>query len=440
MSVPSPRAAPISSIAIRGARVVTFAEGPRPRRGADLGRLGVIDPADVFIVDDRVFAVARAGGAAGAPRAARHEEIDARGRVLLPGFVDCHTHACWTGSRLDEWAMALGGATYLDILEAGGGIMATVRAVREASAPALADSLLARLDLMLAEGSTTVEVKSGYGLTAEDEVKMLAAIHAAAGRWRGSVVSTALLGHAIDPGVPDFIARTIGHTLPAVSRLFPGITIDAYCERGAWTVADCLALFERAAGLGHPWRVHADQFTATGMIPRAVERSARSVDHLEATTPEDLRLLASSGTFGVMLPACGFHLDGRYADGRAFVDAGGALAIATNANPGSAPVFSMPLVLALAVRHLGLTPAEALAAATVNPATLLGLTDRGVIAPGMRADLVLLRHTDERALAHEVGAGSVDLTLVAGRVAWARPGVSAGSTGASRWAHADGSP
>jgi len=337
--------------------------------------------------------------------------VDAAGRVLMPAFVDCHTHACWAGERLDEFDQKLKGATYLEILKAGGGIMSTVRAVRAASEAALVEMLVDRLRVMSREGTATVEVKSGYGLTTADELKMLRAIAAAAEGALGfgvTVVPTALIGHAIDKEQHDFIERTVGETLDAVHAEFPGITIDAYCEEGAWSLGDCERLFERAMELGHPCRVHADQFHSLGMVRWAAERGFVSVDHLEATGAEDLRALAESGTHGVMLPCSGFQVDDRYADGRAFVDAGGLPVIATNCNPGSAPTSSMPFAVALATRKLGLTVDEALAACTVNAARVLGFEDRGVIAPGKRADLILLRHTDERMLAQEFGGNPVD--------------------------------
>jgi imidazolonepropionase len=396
------------SLIIRNARVLTLA-GPRPRRGHALGELAVLPNADVMTVGGRVIAV---GSNLSAPRDI--EVADAEGRVLMPAFIDSHTHLCWAGDRLDEWDMRRRGAAYLDILKAGGGIMATVRAVRAANGDQLAAGLRLRLDKLLREGTATVEIKSGYGLTTDDELKMLRAIRDAAIGWPGTVVPTALLGHALDPDVPDFVRRTIDETLPAVHREFPGITIDAFCEDGAWTPDDCRALFEQARAMGHPVRVHADQFNALGMTRHAAEWGARSVDHLEASTPADLRRLAASDTFGVILPCCGFHLDGRYADARAFVDAGGALALATNCNPGSAPCSSMPMAIALATRHCGLTPAQAIAAATINPAALLGFSDRGSIEPGARADLILLRHRDERLLACEFGGNPLEMVLAAG--------------------------
>ena len=344
--------------------------------------------------------------------------IDAAGRVLMPGFVDAHTHALWAGDRLAEWEMRRGGASYLEVLEAGGGILSTVRAVRAAGPAELEDNLLARFEIMLREGTTTVEVKSGYGLTTTDELKMLRAIQSATkggGAAAISVVPTALLGHAIDPEQPRFIDTVIHEMLPAVSQEFPGIAIDAYCEQGAWSVQDCRRLFERAIALGHPVRLHADQFNSLGGVDLGIELGALSVDHLEATDLEVLKRLARSKTYGVMLPACGFHVDGRYANGRAFLDAGGKLVLASNCNPGSAPTSSMPFVIALAVRKLGLTVAEAIEAVTSAPTDLLSLPDRGRIAPGMRADLILLRHMDERQLAYEVGGNPVDLVVCGGK-------------------------
>jgi imidazolonepropionase len=278
-----------------------------------------------------------------------------------------------------------------------------------------------RIEDMFTLGTTTVEVKSGYGLTAEHELKMLRAIgHIAQPAAEGDgvrVTATALLGHALDPDFTPqgFVEETIGRTLPQVSAAFPGITIDAFCERGSWDLSDCTRLFTAARSAGHPFRVHADQFTSLGMVEWAISLGARSVDHLEASTLESLKAIANSETFAVGLPICGFHLDGRYAKLGDIIRLGGKACIATNYNPGSAPSPSMPFAIALAVRHCGLTPAQAIVAATLNPACLLGFTDRGYIAPGARADLLLLRHTDERALAYEVGDNPVE-TVIAGGV------------------------
>lgn len=393
----------MSDLLIRSARLCTLSEGDIPRRGAAMRELSVIDRGDVLVSGGVIAGV---GTSLAAPAGAG--VIDAQGRVCVPGFVDAHTHALWAGDRLDEVDLKQRGATYLDILKAGGGIMSTVRAVRAASQAELATNLRRRLDVALREGTTTMEVKSGYGLTTRDELKSLRAIRDASEGFPGTIVPTALIAHCIDCDQPDFVETTINETLPAVHEEFPQVAIDAYCEEGAWSFEDCRRLFDRAMELGHPCRVHADQFNSLGMTRWAAEQGFVSVDHLEATTPEDLEFLARSNTFGVMLPCSGFQVDDRYADGRAFVDAGGTPVIATNCNPGSAPTSSMPFAIALATRKLGLTVNEALAACTVNAAKLLGLDDRGVIAPGKRADMILLRHTDERMLAYEFGGNPVD--------------------------------
>jgi imidazolonepropionase len=399
------------SLLIQNARVLTM-EGPRPRRGRALGELGIIERGDVLAAGGVIAQV----GSAGLIAAEVDQRIDAAGRVLMPAFVDCHTHACWAGSRLDEWGRRLAGASYLEILKAGGGIMSTVRAVRAATREELAASVRQRLGRMLTCGSATVEIKSGYGLSTEAELKMLEAIHSAAGEKLPAVVATALLGHALDPDDPHFVQRTVRETLPAVHERDPGIAIDAYCEQGAWSVEATVQLLAAARELGHPVRVHADQFNSLGMVGEAVRLGALSVDHLEASTPEDLEVLAASGTFGVVLPCTGFHLDGRYAKARRLVDAGGLVALATNYNPGSAPCPAMGMAIALAVRHCGLSPAEALAAATVNAACVLGLEDRGMISPGARADLLLLRHDDERLVAFDFGVDHIDAVILGGAV------------------------
>ena len=397
------------NLLIRNARILTLAGTERPRRGKYLADLGVIPAGDVLVADGKIAAV---GAKVEAP--ADTEVIDAKGRVLMPGFVDCHTHACWAGDRLGEWEQRLRGVPYLEILKAGGGIHSTVRAVRDATKKQLAAHLKERLDALLREGTTTVEIKSGYGLQTEDELKMLRAIVRAGHEWPGTIVPTALLGHAFEGNLDEYARMVVKEMLPAVAKEFPGITVDAFCEDGAWTLEACVKLFEKA-GKHHPVRVHTDQFTSLGMIPEAIRLGARSVDHLEAATKADLTALAKSRTIGVILPCTGFHVDGRYARAGSLVSQGGAVALATNCNPGSSPSHSMPLAIALAVRFCGLTPAEAIAAATVNAAAVLNLSDRGTITPGQRADLLLLHHKDERALAYELGGNPVETVICHGQ-------------------------
>ena len=398
-------------ILIINARILTLTGGPIPSRGHEMSKLSPIDHGSILLQDQHIDEISE--NTIDAPNATI---IDAKGRVVMPAFIDAHTHLCWAGDRLDEWEQKQRGATYLDILKSGGGIMSTVRAVRHATTEELASDLLIRLNTMLNEGTTACEIKSGYGLSTADELKMLDAITLASKSWPGRISPTACIGHAKDPEVPNFVDQTINEALPAIHEKYPGITIDAYTEEGAWSVDETVRLFKAAKDLGHSLRIHADQFNALGMLEAAVELGALSVDHLEASTPESLKHLAQSRTTGVMLPCSGFHVDARYADGKAFIDAGGTLVIATNANPGSAPCLSMPMAIALAVRNLGITAAEAITACTTNAAQLLCHCDTGKLKPNNRADLIMLRHTDERQLGYEFGGSHVDLVICNGKI------------------------
>ena len=407
------------SVLIRHARVLTLAPsnppagaspGVRPRRGAALKELGIIPRGDVLVANRKISAVG-----VELPVPAEAEVIEADGRVLMPGFVDCHTHACWAGDRVDDWAQQLSGVSSGEIAKRGGGVQATVRAVRDATRKQLAASLRTRLELMLRAGTTTVEVKCGFGLTLEAELKMLHAIQRASQEWSGTVVPTALLGNGIEGDVAAHTRMVVREMLPAIWHEFPGITVDACCEEAGWPVEACVRLFERAGKHGLPLRVHADQFASLGMIPEALRLHLRSVDHLESATKADLLALAASDTIAVMTPATSFHVGTRYARAGAFADSGGLIALASDFNPSTSPTFSMPFVIALAVRCCGLTPAEAIVASTANAAAVLGLKDRGTIEPGNRADLILLRHRDERQLAFELGGNPVDVVVSGGQ-------------------------
>jgi imidazolonepropionase len=404
------RHARILTLASPGAAAPALTASARARRGKALRDLGVITKGSVLVVDGKIAAVAP-----DLSPPADAEVIEAEGRVLMPGFVDCHTHACWAGDRLDEWEQQQSGVSAAEIAKRGGGFHATVRAVREATRKQLAAALRVRLDQILCAGTTTVEVKSGYGLATEAELKMLHAIQRAAQDWPGTVVPTALLGHGLDGDAAAHTRMVVREMLPAIWHEFPGVTIDACCGEDTWPVEACVRLFDRATKHGLTIRVHADQSHSTGMIPEALRLHARSVDHLENATKADLLALAASDTFGVITPATSFHTDSRYARGGAFVDSGGLIALATDYNPSTAPTHSMPFAIALAVRCCGLTAAEAITACTINAAALLGFTDRGTIEPGQRADLILLRHRDERLLAFELGGNPVELIVSGGK-------------------------
>ncbi len=402
------------NILIRNARVLTLAGGSVARRGAAMSELGVEANADILIYRGTIQGVQ---SSVTSTLRRLHPSIDvwdAEGRVVMPAFIDCHTHACFAGSRLEEWDLKRRGISYQDLLKAGGGIMSTVRATRLASATQLELLMSDRIYRASQFGTATIEIKSGYGLSLEHELAMLRSIQNVSRQLPIGIVMTALLGHAIDPAIPDFVEKTITQTLPVIAAEFPGIAIDSFCEDNAWSKEDTVRLFDAARALGMPLRVHTDQFTSKGMITEAIRLGAASCDHLEAATDPELKLLGESSTIAVGLPGCGFHLDGRYPNLRKVIDAGGAAAIATNFNPGSSPCLSMPMAISLAARYCGLSPQEAIVASTVNAAAVLGLTDRGTLEVGKRGDIVALNATDERVLAYEFGMNPVHTLFVGG--------------------------
>ncbi|MDP7070885.1 MAG: imidazolonepropionase [Phycisphaerales bacterium] len=400
-------------VTIINGRLITLAGPDGPRRGEAMSELAEIESGWIAIEDGRIH-----GMGEGSPPQDMDSDVvlDLDGRLVLPTWVDCHTHACWAGSRLDEWEAMLSGVNYTEILEAGGGILSTVHAVRAASQDELTESLFGRLGRLQSCGTGAIEVKSGYGLTTESELKMLRAIHEASQDVDTQVVGTFLGAHAIDDEQPDFIDYVIEEVLPTVTDEFPGITCDAYLEEGAWSLAQTRRLFEQARSLGCPLRLHTDQFNSLGGVPMAVELGARSVDHLEAITEADIRTLGGSETLGVLLPASGFHVDQRYAPGRDLIDGGAAIAIATNCNPGSAPTYSMPMTMALACRRCGLSPAEAITAATWNAACVLGIEgDVGSLEVGKRGDLQVLDERDARSIVWSFGNPPPPIVLLEGR-------------------------
>jgi imidazolonepropionase len=351
------------------------------------------------------------------PIAGEVRELDGRGLSAIPGLVDCHTHACFAGDRVAEFALRAGGAGYEELHAAGGGIVSTVRATRAAGEAGLSAALQRHLGWMLRAGTTTFEAKSGYGLDRETELAQLRAVRAAGG------VPTFLGAHAVPPefadaGADAYLDFVLAEVLPEAARL--ARAADVFLERGAFDAGQArrYLLACRAAGL--ELRLHGDQFTELGAIPLAVELGARSVDHLEATGPDGVALLSASQVTGVLLPASALFLGRPMPPGRSLVDAGAAVALATDFNPGSAYCESLPLVCSLACTQLRLTPEEALAACTVNAAHVLSRADRkGRLAAGLDADVVLVAADDWRHLAYHLGGPVVHTVVRGGRIAWA---------------------
>jgi imidazolonepropionase len=398
-------------ITIRNARVLTL-QGQGVRRGAAMVDLGLIERGFVTCERGRVSSVG-----SGEPEGSWDRVIDAGGRVCMPALVDAHAHLCWGGDRWAEWEQIRAGVPYPKILAEGGGILSTVRATRAASRAELAEGVARRLHAMAALGIGATDAKSGYGLEPESEARMLQAIGDAAADSPMLVRRTFLGGHAVPPddaGWPERLAREV---VPAFARAFPDVAVDAFCERSALDVDACRAILRAARAAGLAGRLHTDQFTSMGGAEMAIAEGARTVDHLEAATPETVQAVGRSGTIAVILPCSGYALDGRYAPARALVDAGAAVAIGSNANPGSAPTVDLRMAMHLAVRHAGLGCAEAIVAATVNAAHAIGAADEvGMLSPGMRANLIVLEDRDERGLVHAFGGPPPRVVLLGGRM------------------------
>jgi imidazolonepropionase len=339
-------------------------------------------------------------------------EIDCRGLCAVPGLVDCHTHAAFGGDRVEEFSLRAGGASYEELHAAGGGILSTVRATREGGEDGLRAAVGLHRSWMLRAGTTTFESKSGYGLDRDTELASLRAIRDAGG------IPTWLGAHAVPPEFPNadaYLDFALAEVLPEAAEIAE--MADVFLERGAFGLAESRRYLEVCRGAGLALRLHGDQFTESGAIPLAVELGARSVDHLEATGEDGIRTLAASDVVGVLLPASALFLDRPMPPARALVDAGAAVALATDFNPGSAFCESLPLVCSLAATQLRLSPAEALTACTVNAAHVLGRAGQiGRLAPGHRADVTLLDAPDWRYLAYHLGGAVVARVVVGGEL------------------------
>lgn len=409
--------------------VVTCASLGGPKRGDAMVDVGLIAGGAVAVNNGRIVAVGPSDELGKGFRG--RSTIDASGRVVCPGFIDPHTHAVYAGDRVNEFEIRIQDASYMEIMAAGGGIVSTVRHTRAATVAELVEFARARLARMLALGTTTVEIKSGYGLETATELKMLRAIEQLDADLPLNIVPTFLGAHTAPPEYHDdiqsYVELVIEEMLPAVAQwrqesrfAAQGVAFacDLFLEDHAFDLAQAERILEAARGYGLSVKAHVDQFNSLGGVPMAIQKNAISVDHLEVTTATDIAALGESDTVAVLLPAVNFNLGlTNFADGRALIDAGAIVALATDLNPGSAPCFSMPLVMAIATRYLGLTPAEALNAATINAAHALGIGDSvGSIEAGKQADLLVFDAPDYRHLSYLLGGNLVQTVVKNGQI------------------------
>ena len=406
-------------------QLLTLAGGPQ--RGHDLGNLGIIADGAVVVRDEKIVAV----GKTDELRAAYPDEptLDAARCVVMPGFVDPHTHLIWAGDRADEFEMKMAGTPYLDILASGGGIISTVKATRTASLESLIAQTRPRLLRMFAHGTTTAEAKTGYGLQAATELRLLKALLTLDDEGPLDLAITFLGAHAIAPEYRDnpqgYVDEVTNTMLPMLKDWWETNAphhalpfVDVFCENKAFTLEQSRRVLTRAGSLGFPLKIHADEFDNLGGASLAVELGAASADHLVKTSDADIAALGKSDTVAVSLPCTPFGLaEHDYTPARKLIEADAILALATDCNPGTTWNESMQFVIALACRQMKLTPAQAIAATTINSAYAIRRADTiGSIEPGKRADLLILSVPDYRQVGYRYGTNLVKQVIKRGRV------------------------
>jgi len=408
-------------------QLVTCAGAGRPKRGVAMLDPGFIADGAVAISEGRIVGV-------GSSFEILHDFnaddlIDAGGRVVCPGFVDPHTHIVFAGDRLNEFELKIKGADYLEILANGGGIVSTVGHTRAASVEMLVEQSLKRLDKMLECGTTTCEIKTGYGLDTETELKMLHVIAELERLHPIDIVPTFLAAHAVPPEFKEQSEKYVNLICDTmlssawkwfVASGFHGRTpffCDVFCENGAFTLAQSKKILETAQSLGFRLKAHVDEFTNLGGSRLAIGMNAASVDHLDAIADDEIALLAASNTIGIVTPTVNFNFgSSHFADARKLIDAGCAVALSTDYNPGSAPCPSQPIAMAIACRYQKLFPSEALNAATINAAYSIGLGDKiGSIEVGKQADILICETRDYRQIANEFGGNLIATVIKEGK-------------------------
>jgi imidazolonepropionase len=394
------------------------------RRGTSLSELGIIHDAAVLCLGGKIVSVGTTKDALRDPWLKKNRkkitEIDCGGRVVLPGFVDSHTHPVFTHPRLVDFEKRISGASYEEIAEAGGGIRSSIDGVRKASKSALTEKVFAALMDMARHGTTTVEAKSGYGLNLESELKSLEAIRAAAREFPGAVLPTFLGAHAVPPEYralsQEYVDLVCNEMMPAVAKRKLARFVDVFCDHGAFSAQETAQIFTAAEEHGLAVRAHLGQLSETRLGPLLRYRPA-SLDHMDHVNDADLPALAQTDTVATLVPGANYFLGlSRYPDARRFIASGVAVALATDYNPGSSPTLSMPMAMSLACTHMKMSPAEAIAAATINGAWALRLADRkGSVESGKDADLAVFDVSDYREIPYWFGENRCVLTVMNGQ-------------------------
>lgn len=415
-----------AALLLTGVKQLVTMAGPAPRRGRALQEIGLVENGAVLLAGGRIVAAGPRAKVERHREARRARKMDLGGRVVTPGLVDAHTHLVFAASRAAEYERRIAGATYEQIARAGGGILSSVQALRGASDDVLAATARARLDRMAAHGTTTVEAKTGYGLDFDNELRTLKLLKRLNREQAVEIVPTLLAAHVVPaefryPGGPDeYVDRIVRLILPAAALEGLAEYCDVFVERGAFSVAQARRITAAARALGLKPRLHAEQLGRTGGARLAVEVEAASVDHLDFVNGADIRALARSEVACILLPGCSFHLGlARYAPARNLIDGGAIVALATDCNPGTSPTLSLPMTMSLACTQMRLTPAEALAACTINAAYSLGRQGRiGSIEPGKDADLAVFDVEDYREIPYYFGVNHCIKTVKRGQVIW----------------------
>jgi len=394
---------------------------PTPRRSVDMRELGIVEDGAVLIANGKIVAVGTTDEVAKHELARKAEEIDCSHTVVLPGFVDSHTHPVFTAPRLIDFEKRIAGASYEEIAEAGGGIRASLRGVREARRQELAKHIVRGFDEMAAFGTTTVECKSGYGLNFAAEMKSLEAIREASHQWPGTVVPTLLAAHVVPPehreNPEEYVRIIIEDMIPTAAKLKLASFVDVFCDRGAFTVAQSRRILRSAVDHNLGVRAHVCQLTPAELSP-LVEFHPASLDHMDFVNDQDIAMLSKLDTVATLLPAANYFLGLKdFPPARKLIDSGVAVALATDYNPGTSPTTSMQFVLSAACTHMQMSPAEAIMAATYNGACALRLQGRkGSLEPGKDADLAIFDASDYRELAYWFGMNRCRKTFCSGAV------------------------